>query len=145
MDAGIAFYKEGINGWTYASEVNAGKISNAYWWCSPVAVDEYTIPVSGPFKDKAIPFLTNLWDKNTETWVQTYTPTIENPEKSDTIVNSIYIDTHHLLSKLEASDDEKATYLYETDKTDGAHYATSSMIALGQLYFSCLHYMITQE
>ena len=145
IDAGIAYYKNGINGWTYAEAVNNGKISNAYWWCSPVAVDENTIPVSGPFKYKGYPFLTDLWDEMQGTYVQTYTPTIKNQESNNMIANSIYIDTHHLLSKLEASDEEKAQYIYDTDKTDGAHYATSSMLALGELYFSCLHYLITQE
>ena len=143
IDAGIAYYKNGVNGWTFAEQVNAGKISNAHWWCSPVAVDENTKPVSGPFKDYI--FLTNMWNPNTGEWEPTYTPTIENQINDNTIVNSIYIDTHHLLSKLEASDEEKATYIYDTDKTDGAHYATSSMLTLGELYFSCLHYMITQE
>ena len=85
-----------------------------------------------------------MWNDQAGEYVPTYTPSIKNPENADTIVNSIYIDTHHLLSKLEASDAEKATY-NATDQTDGAHYATSSMLALGELYFSCLHYLITQE
>ena len=120
--------EKGPNNWIYAEIVNAGKISNSQWLCSIVGAGTDAALTTGPLagytfgKDK---------------------PTIPNPKQDGTIVNSIYIDTHHLLSKLNSTT-EHPEYL-EGDKTDWAHYGADSMDELGSLFASCLHYLMITD
>ena len=139
IDAGIAEYRnqDGVvqNGWIYSSDVNAGKVGNCQYWCSLPAMsyENYT-PTYGPLK--GIQYQANA-------------PTQMNPTGGN-IVNSIFIDTHHLLSKAAAHSLPTDHELYEdygnaSDNADQAHYSAGSMEALGQLYASCLQYMIQQN
>ena len=70
-------------------------------------------------------------------------PTIPNPKQDGTIVNSIYIDTHHLLSKLNSTS-EHEEYL-AGDRTDWAHYGAGSMDKLGELFAACVHYLMITD
>ena len=76
-------------------------------------------------------------------------PTQMNPAGGN-IINSIFIDTHHLLSKATAHSLDSNDPLYEdygnaSDNADWAHYSAGSMEGLGQLFGSCLQYMILQN
>ena len=125
----------GPNDWIYAAEVNAGKISNSQWLCSLLGAATNDPVAEGPLKGYT--FGLNI-------------PTIVNPNQSGVITNSIYIDTHHLLSKAAAHSLNPGHALYEdyaadSDDVDWAHYSAGSMEALGQLYSSCLEYLILQN
>lgn len=125
----------GPNDWIYAAEVNAGKISNSQWLCSLLGAATNDPVTEGPLKGYT--FGLNI-------------PTIVNPNQSGVITNSIYIDTHHLLSKAAAHSLNPGHALYEdyaadSDDVDWAHYSAGSMEALGQLYSSCLEYLILQN
>ena len=125
----------GPNDWIYSLEVNRGKISNSQWICSIIGASSDSALTEGPLEGYV--FGLNV-------------PTIANPDQSGVIANSIYIDTSHLLSKKTAHELDPSDPLYEDygnegDNTDWAHYCASSMRALGELYNSCLHYMINQN
>ena len=125
----------GPNDWIYAEIVNAGKISNSQWLCSIVGAGTDSALTTGPLKGYVFGV-----DK----------PTIQNPNKSGVIVNSIYIDTHHLLSKALANSLKPGDAWYENygnagDNTDWAHYSAASMDQLGSLFASCLHYLIITD
>lgn len=142
IDAGIAdnanklgVAQGGPNDWIYATDVNEGKVSNSQYWCSlpAMAAPNFT-PTSGPLA--GVQFQANA-------------PSLMNPAGGN-IVNSIFIDTSHLLSKAAAHSLDSNHALYEdygnvSDNTDWAHYSAGSMEALGQLYGSCLQYMIMQN
>lgn len=134
-DTGKNAAQGGPNDWIYAAGVNAGKVSNSQYWCSlpAMAAPNFT-PTAGPLA--GIQFQANA-------------PSLMNPAGGN-IVNSIFIDTSHLLSKAAAHSLDPSHALYEDygnvgDNTDWAHYSAGSMEALGQLYGSCLQYMIMQN
>ena len=127
----------GPNDWIYAEIVNAGKVSNSQWVCSTQAENEDFKPANGP--------LTHVTFKTTdEAGVDHYAPTVKNPDESKAIVNSIFMDTHHLLSKAN-SIDEHAQYSVEGDKTDWAHYGAEAMEILGGFFASGMHFLINQN
>ena len=120
----------GPNDWIYASEVNAGKISNSQWLCSVLGAETNDPLDRGPLKG--------------------YTfgigkPSIVNPDQSNVIPYSIYIDTYHFLSKAAAYENGLEDYGNESDNADWAHYSVSSMLALGEFYASCLQFMEQQH
>jgi uncharacterized repeat protein (TIGR02543 family) len=120
----------GPNDWIYASEVNAGKISNSQWLCSVLGAETNDPLDRGPLKG--------------------YTfgvgkPSIVNPDQSNVIPYSIYIDTYHFLSKAAAYENGLEDYGNESDNKDRAHYSVSSMLALGEFYASCLKFMANQH
>lgn len=120
----------GPNDWIYASEVNAGKISNSQWLCSVLGAETNNPLDRGPLKG--------------------YTfgvgkPSIVNPDQSNVIPYSIYIDTHHFLSKAAAYANGLEDYGNASDNADWAHYSVSSMLALGEFYASCLQFMEQQH
>ena len=124
-DTDLTYSQGGPNDWVWAEIVNAGKISNSQWLCSIVGAGTDSALTAGPLKG-----YTFGKDK----------PTIPNPNQGNAIVNSIYIDSHHLLSKLNSTG-EHPEYL-EGDRTDWAHYGAGAMKELGSLYASCLHYLM---
>lgn len=120
----------GPNDWIYASEVNAGKISNSQWLCSVLGAETNDPLDRGPLKG--------------------YTfgigrPSIVNPDQSNVIPYSIYIDTYHFLSKAAAYANGLEDYGNASDNADWAHYSVSSMLALGEFYASCLQFMDQQH
>ena len=131
-DTDLTYAQGGPNDWVYAETVNAAKVSNCQWVCSTVANQNNLVLSTGPLA--GISFA----DINGQ-----YVPTVANPNQSGVIVNSIYMDTHMFLSKLNASD-EHSQYA-EGDRTDWAHYSAVSMIDLGGLFVSGMHYLITQN
>ena len=127
----------GPNDWVYAELVNAAKISNSQWFCS---VPGYNAGLSGSALAYG-PLAGNSF---------VGTPSIPNPNQSGVIVNSIYIDTCHLLSKATAHSLDPSNPLYEDygndgDNTDWAHYSAGSMSELGSLFSSCMDFMIQQN
>ena len=120
----------GPNDWIYASEVNAGKISNSQWLCSVLGAATNDPLDRGPLKG--------------------YTfgigrPSIVNPDQSNVIPYSIYIDTYHFLSKAAAYENGLEDYGNASDNADWAHYSVSSMLALGEFYASTLEFMEQQH
>lgn len=140
-DAGKNTANGGPNDWVYSSTVNAGKISNSQYITSILGVNAYEKDGSS----LAIgPCAGLTFGKD-----GIATPSIVNPDLSGAIVNSLYIDTSHLLSKAQAhaldpSDPLYEDYAADSDDVDWAHYSADSMLKLGELYGSCLQFMMTQ-
>ena len=123
----------GPNDWAYAEIVNAGKISNSEWLCTENANNANFTPSKGPLKGYIFQDINGA-----------FTPSVKNPNQSNVIVNSIYLDTSHLLSKKD-SVNEHSQYILEGDLTDWAHYGAAAMEDLGGLFGAGLHFLITQN
>lgn len=131
-DTDLTYAQGGPNDWVYAETVNAGKVSNSWWVCSLAGDNENFTPATGP--------LAGINFK--EPTLGIFTPSVQNPDQSGAIVNSIYLDTHLLQSKL-LSTTEHSQYI-PGDETDWAHYGAGSMIQLGGLFASGMHFLIIQ-
>ena len=137
-DTDLKFDEGGPNNWVYAEIVNAGKVSNSEYFCYGLIPDA-SQPLPNPYSPIQGPLTGINFNVN-----GTYSPTCQNPNQSGVIKNSIYLDTSYLTTKYYA-DDEKATYPIPGDDIDWAHYGVTSMLALGGLFASGLHYMIMQQ
>ena len=144
INAGIADNDEqksvangGPNDWIYSKIVNKGKISNSQWLCS---VPGATAFENGGGALTYGPLAGNVFGLNGQV-----APSITNPDQSGVIVNSIYIDTCHLLSKAQAYAQGLENYGNNSDNTDWAHYSAASMLSLGELFGSGLEFMILQN
>lgn len=131
-DTDLTYSQGGPNDWVWAETVNAGKISNSQWLCSLAGDNANFTPATGP--------LAGISFK--EPTLGIFTPSVLNPNQSGVIVNSIYLDTHLLKSKL-LSTTEHSQYI-PGDETDWAHYGAGSMIELGGLFASGMHFLINQ-
>lgn len=131
-DTDLIYSQGGPNDWVWAETVNAGKVSNSQWLCSLAGDNANFTPATGP--------LAGISFK--EPTLGIFTPSVQNPDQSGVIVNSIYLDTHLLQSKL-LSTTEHSQYL-PGDETDWAHYGAGSMIELGGLFASGMHFLINQ-
>ena len=131
-DTDLTYAQGGPNDWVYAEIVNAGKVSNSQWLCSLAGDNANFTPMTGP--------LAGISFK--EPTLGIFTPSVLNPDQSGVIANSIYLDTHLLQSKL-LSTTEHSQYI-PGDETDWAHYGAGSMIELGGLFASGMHFMIIQ-
>ena len=128
-DVGVA--GGGPNDWIYAETVNAGKVANSQWLCAPMCgVDNK--PVNGPLAGYT------FQDGNGN-----YLPSISNPDQSEVIPNSIFLDTFYLVSKLNATGEHP--YYAEGDRTDWAHYSAESMLSLGGLFGAGFHFLRNQN
>ena len=122
----------GPNDWIYSSTVNDAKISNSQFLCSAPGITEYEATDGGALGTG--PLAGNVFNQ----------PTISNPNSSGAIINSIYIDTHHLLSKYAAHQQGLEDYINDSDDKDKAHYCADSMYKLGEFFGSCFHFMKNQ-
>ena len=125
----------GPNDWIWAEIVNAGKIGNCQQLCS---VPGHNAALVGEAL-KTGPLAGNMFVVVMNGEAVT-TPTIVNPNLQDTIPNSIFLDTHYLLSKLNSTN-EHSDYV-GNDATDWAHYGAASMDVLGELFASGNHFMM---
>ena len=112
----------GPNDWKYSTIVNTAKKNNSQYWFVPVEAQAELGSLLVGYK----------------------VGSHENELSTDYIVNSIYVDTSSLISKLDAwwEHDE---YVVASDKTDWAHYSSQSMLDLGLWFGAGVGYMMTLD